>query len=467
MSIIDWIVLVAYLLTIIYFIFKIKKAKTVDDFAVGSRQIPKGIIFATLSANFIGPGYSMAIVNNAASTGIIWFFIFAAFSLQTILIGKYVAPKITQFTKAYTVGDVMGYKYGKVAKIFTGIMSFAFCAGVVGVISKAAGEIVNGLTGFPILYAIIISTSFILFYSTFGGIKSDIILDVFQFIVLGLFFPIIIILMFIKVGPETLIASIPENLLNIKTSISNVGIMAIIGFTLGCFFGESLVPPYFNRALASKSANDAKKGFVLSGLFGLAWFFVCVAMGLLAAGVVPTDGNVWMTNLKHFAPVGIFGLCITAMISIILSSQDSFLNAASVAFNKDLLFFISKNKNDQNLVNYRIVNLVVGILAVLFAYFVPTIINAILYCYTLWAPTVVLPLIIGILKKNVKPVSGVLAILFGAIVTAVWEWGLGVPEGIPSLLPGVIANQIVFWSCEIFFKKELNIKWLNPIIEEE
>ena len=467
MHYIDWIVLVLYLSTIVYLIFKIRKVNTVDDFAVGSRQIPKGIIFATLSANFIGPGYSIAIVNSAATSGIIWFFVFVAFALQTIIIGQFIAPKITQFKKAYTVGDVMGYKYGKAAKIFTGIMSFAFCAGVVGVVSKASGEIVHGLTGFPVLYAIIISTTFIIFYSTFGGIKSDIILDVFQFVVLGLFFPIIIILMFFDVGASTLISNIPPDLLNIKSSFSNVGAMVVLGFMLGCFLGESLVPPYFNRALASKSANDAKRGFLYSGLFGIVWFFVCVSMGLLAAGVVSTEGNVWMTNLKQFAPIGIFGLCITAMISIILSTQDSFLNAASVAFNKDLLFFVSKKHNTQNLVNYRIVNVAVGLCAVLFAYFVPTIINAILYCYTLWAPTIVLPLIIGILKKNVKPISGVLAIIFGTIVTVVWEWGLGVPLGIPSLVPGVIANQLVFWSCELFFKNNMNVNWLNPIKEEE
>ena len=273
--------------------------------------------------------------------------------------------------------------------------------------------------------------------------------------------------MFFKVGPETLVANIPDNLLNIKSSIANVGGMAVLGFMLGCFLGESLVPPYFNRALASKSSDDAKHGFIRSGLFGLAWFFICVSMGLLAAGVVPTDGNVWMANLKEFAPVGIFGLCIAAMISIILSSQDSFLIASSVAINKDLLFFISKKRNTQNLVNYRIVNLAVGILAITFAYFVPTIISAILYCYTLWAPTVVLPLIIGILKKNVKPISGVLAILFGATVAVVWEFALGTPGGVPSLLPGVLANQLVFWSCELFINKELNISWLKPIKEEE
>jgi len=457
MTTIDWLILVIYFALILYFILRIRKARTVDDFAVGSRQIPKGIIFATISANFIGPGYSMGLVNKAANSGIIWFFIFAAFSLQTVLVGIFLAPKINKFSKAYTVGDVMGYRYGKLAKIFTGIMSFAYCAGVVGLIAKASGEIIHGLTGFPILYTIIFSTIFILFYSTFGGIKSDIIIDTIQFVILGIFFPVIIILMFNEVGVDNLISKIPPDLLDIKFTLGTFGIM------LGFFLGESLVPPYFNRALAAKSDSAAKGGFIFSGVFSLAWFFVCVSLGLLAAGLFPSEGNIWMTNLKHFAPIGIFGLSIAAMISIILSSQDSFLNAASVSFNKDILsVFSNKKVVGEKLKSYRIVNLSVGLFAVVFAYKIPTIIDAIMFCYTLWAPTIVLPLVIGILKPNVKPLSGILAIVAGAVATGLWEWVFDSPMGLPSLLIGVVFNQIFFWSSEFLIKNRIESSLLKP-----
>lgn len=456
MSVIDWIVLVIYFAAITFFVIKIRKAKTIADFAVGSRQIPKGILFATLSATFIGPGYSMGLVNKAADSGIMWFFIFLAFSLQTVLVGFFIAPKISKFTDAYSIGDVMGLKYGKTIKIVTGILSIAYCAGVVGIISKASGFIINGLTGMPVLYAIIFSTGFILFYSTFGGIKSDIIIDTIQFIILAIFFPAIILIMFSKIGAFELISKIPANMLQIKFTLPTVGIM------LGFLLGECLVPPYFSRALAAKSSKDARAGFISSGIFSSAWFFICVAIGLLAVGLFPNSDNIWMTNLKHFAPVGFLGLSIAAMISIIMSSQDSFLNSASVSFNRDFLsVFYKRKESGEKLISYRLVNLLVGLLAVIFAYKVPTIIDAILYVYTLWAPTIVLPLIISILKKNVKPASGFLAILLGAIVTIIWEWGLKSPMGVPSLLVGIIANQLAFWISEFFFAE----RFLWPVVK--
>ncbi len=36
------------------------------------------------------------------------------------------------------------------------------------------------------------------------------------------------------------------------------------------------------------------------------------------------------------------------------------------------------------------------------------------------------------------------AITAGAIVTAVWQWGLDAPFGLDGLVPGVVANLLVF-----------------------
>jgi len=100
----------------------------------------------------------MGLANKAADKGYIWLIVFLAFSLQTILIGYFVAPKLRQFSKAYTLGDVMGYRYGKLVKVISGIMSVVLSAGFVGAIAKASGDIISAFTGLPFLIAVIIST---------------------------------------------------------------------------------------------------------------------------------------------------------------------------------------------------------------------------------------------------------------------------------------------------------------------
>ena len=76
MEIIDWIVLSGYLALTFLVVVYARSAKSFKEFAVGGRQIPGAILFATLSATIIGPGYSMGLANKASQDGYIWFTIY-------------------------------------------------------------------------------------------------------------------------------------------------------------------------------------------------------------------------------------------------------------------------------------------------------------------------------------------------------------------------------------------------------
>jgi SSS family solute:Na+ symporter len=147
MGTIDWIVIIGLFLITSSIVVYVRKARTIRDFAICSQKIP-------------GPGYSMGIANKASSEGYIWLIIFFAFSLQTILVGYFIAPKLRRFSSAMTLADVMGIRYGKLVKLISGILSVAITAGFVGVIAKATGEMLSFLTGVPFIWALIISTGF-------------------------------------------------------------------------------------------------------------------------------------------------------------------------------------------------------------------------------------------------------------------------------------------------------------------
>lgn len=457
--------LIVYFIGLVGIVLFTRKARSMEDFAVGSRQIPGGIIFATLSATFIGPGYSMGLANKAGYNGYIWLLIFLAFSLQTLLVGYFVAPRLRQFQNAYTLGDVMGYRYGKLVKIISGILSVALSAGFVGVIAKAAGDIISSITGLPFLWAVILSTVIVIIYSTFGGIKTVIITDVLQFIILAISVPLILIFMGFDVGFSELISKIPNN---INSLSGHFPAIVLFGLFLSFLLGETLIPPYANRALMAKDHKQAKKGFLMTGFFSIAWFFVCATIGILGSVLFPDADNIYLTAMNTFLPVGLLGLAIAALMSIVMSSQDSILNAASVSFNNDILaVFSDKYKDDQKaLRTSRLLNLLIGIVATIFAINVPGIVEALLYCYTLWAPTIVLPLIIATLKKDAKPIAGLAAIITGGLVTGIWEWGLGNPYQIPSLLVGVLANQVAFWLVQSFSDGSIKHNLFIPIQEK-
>ncbi len=464
MQSIDYIVIAVYFLGLLAIILMIQRAKTIEDFAVGSRQIPSSIVFASLAANAIGPGYSMGLANKAATNGYVWFLIFLAFSIQTLLVGYFVAPRLRSFSKAYTIGDIMGYRYGKLVKYISSVLTILLCIGFVGAIANASGNIINTVFGIPFIWGVIITTIAVITYTTYGGIKVDIITDVIHFIIMAIAIPSILIFMGAEKGFDNLLQQIPDK---ISTSSGGLSSMAIFGLVLSFFLGETLIPSYTNRALAAKNEQHAKSGFLKAGLFTICWFFICASIGILSASQFPESKNVFLSALKEYLPIGVYGLVVAVLVNIVMKSQDSLLNAASVALNNDILGNYKKRKTDTSnaLFVTRIFNVLIGAIAVVFAVNVPSVIDALLVCYTLWAPTIVLPLIIGVLKRNVKPISGLLAILAGAIATAIWEWGLKNPSGIPSLLIGTTANQLVFWASELIFVKEINSSLLQPIQE--
>ncbi|MBI9019442.1 MAG: hypothetical protein JEZ07_19510 [Phycisphaerae bacterium] len=319
MHIFDWVVIAIYFLLMMVIVPIVRKAKTMHEFAVGSKQIPGSILFATLSATCIGPGYSMGLANKAADKGYVWLLIFFFFSLQTILIGCFVAPKLRQFRNAYTLSDIMGIRYGKLVKLISGIFSVALCAGFVGVIAKASGDIISSITGISFIWAVIISMVFVIVYSMFGGIKIVILTDVIQFIVLAIAIPLILILMIYKNGMLGTLSNIPVKSMALSGHFT---LPALAGLCLSFFLGETLIPPYANRALMARNSNDAKKGFVLSGIFSLAWFLVCASIGVFGKSTISaSNDDIFLISMHQYLPVGLLGLVTAAIISIIMSSR--------------------------------------------------------------------------------------------------------------------------------------------------
>ena len=59
----------------------------------------------------------------------------------------------------------------------------------------------------------------------------------------------------------------------------------------------------------------------------------------------------------------------------------------------------------------------------MFALYVTSIIDALLMSYALWAPTVLIPFVAGVMFNIKNPKAALYAMFFGAIMTIVWKWG--------------------------------------------
>jgi len=273
--------------------------------------------------------------------------------------------------------------------------------------------------------------------------------DVVQFLMLAIFMPITLLIGINEVGgAEQLIARLPDSHFSI---MGDYGPGMFLSLFIAFLLGETLVPPYTQRALAAPDSRNAKIGYTISGVFGFLFYFVSSTIGLIALILYPDiSPDLAMPELIRTAlPLGITGLVLASLLAVVMSTADSYLNSASVIFVKDIYQgFINPDVGEKNkLWIERLVNLLIGIGAVVFALYATSIIDALLISYSLWAPTILIPFVLGVLLDLKCSKSAIGAIIAGALVTIVWKWGpwdLSGMTGLSALVAGVSANLLTF-----------------------
>lgn len=425
-----------------------KGVTSLAQFSVAGRSFKSAVIFATLSASFIGGGFSMGNAEKVFLFGIVNIFALWGFSLKEILVAQVIAPRMGAYQSAISVGDMMGMHYGRGAKVITGVFSVVVCAGILGAQVGSIGYIFNVFLGMKQIYGILIGCGIVIAYSTAGGMRAVVYTDVIQFILLSVGIPLTLIFGVMKVGGvAALVEAVPASRFDFPGGYGTV--LAFASLFLTFVLGETLVPPYVQRLLLSKDTGQTRKGTLWSGLFSIPFFAITGAIGLVALALKPDlDPNLSMPFvIKEVLPAGLRGVVIAGVISIVMSSADTFLNAAAVSFTNDVLGPLSGHRLGPRgeLLAVRLINLFVGVLAVVFAIRIRSILDILIYSYNFWSPIVLVPLVAAIVGVKASRRCFFLGGLAGAVGVVAWNLGLHAPLGIDGLIIGIAANGVVFF----------------------
>ncbi len=338
--------------------------------------------------------------------------------------------------------------YGNIAKIVTGILSIILCAGILGAQVGAIGYIFNVFLGIPQLYGILVGTGIVIVYSTIGGMRSVVFTDIVQFFILSIGITMTLIFGYFYVGGWSAIAaSVPAT--HFTFLGSDWTLMQFISLFLTFLLGETLIQPYVQRLFLSKKASNTAKATLWSGIFSFPFFVITGFIGIIALTIDPElNPNLAMPFvITEVLPIGLKGLVIAGVISIVMSSADSFLNGASVAFTHDVVKPLrSKEMSEkQELALTRIFNIFVGILAVIVAIKIKSILDILIYSYNFWSPVMLVPLVAAImgLKVNIKHfIAGASAGVLGVLI---WNFVFDSPGDFNGLIVGVFCNFLAFF----------------------
>ena len=446
--ILDYVIIAVYLCAILLLgLWSGKGMKSLQDFSVSHRSYGSMVIFATLSASFIGGGFSIGNAEKVFRFGIVNIVALWGFSLKEILVAKYIAPRTSNFTGVISVGDIMDRGYGKMARIVSGFFSVFLCAGIVGAQVGAMGLIFNVFLGIPSIWGILIGCGIVIAYSTVGGMRAVVLTDVIQFCVLAIGLPAALIFGLMKLGGFSAIkAAVPAGHFSIPGDAMTVG--ALLSLFLTFLLGETLVPPYVQRLFIAKDATHTARGTMLSGIFSIPFFAITGAIGLVALALEPKlDPNLAMPYvIRTVLPAGVRGIVIAGVISIVMSSADSFLNGAATCCINDIVKPLWKKPLPQRreLLLAKLTNCFVGVLAVVFAIKIRSILDILVYAYNFWAPVIVVPLAAVLLGVRVTRAAFLAGTIAGVIGVLTWNGLLRTQTGIEGLVIGVFCNLIAF-----------------------
>lgn len=461
----DYAIIIGYFLLILCVgIFVSRKVKNFDDYSTGNRNYTAPIIFATLSASFIGGGFTNGLAEKVFTMGLVYVVALWGFSLKEILVATLIAPRMTPFKEARSVGDIMGQLYGQYAKIFTGIAATGVAAGIAGAQFAAFGYVLNVLLGITPVVGVLIGTAIVVTYSTLGGLKSVVTNDVIHFVVLIIALPIVFILGLKQAGGFShIISSVPMDHVSFLGSISGI---ALIGLFLNFFFGETLVPPYVQRLLIGRDFKETAKGTLWSGLLSIPFFVLVGIIGLIALTLKPDlDPNLALPYvINTVMPVGLKGLAIAGMMAVVMSSADSFLNSAAISATHDVIKPILA-KRQMNLKNHmelklsRIVTLLTGILGAVFAISTKSALDILLLAYNFWTPFILVPLIAGIWGIRISDRGFWVSVLAGILGTMFWLVVVG-ETVLNGAIIGIALNFVTFITFYLIEKRRTSINSL-------
>ena len=415
-------VVVTYAFVLTFVAVRARAAREFTEFSLARRALPLALVFGSLAATYVGPGFSIIFVGRGFKSGLLFLGVGLAYAAQNILVGLLVAPRLRALKDCHTLGDAIGQKYDRKCQILAGIISVCVCTFFAAVMAHAGKVVLNDIFGLPGWSSVIIVVGVTALYTTFGGLRASVITDAFQFTAFSILLPLMLLLVLMFHLNGSAATFVKEASAATTAGFDSTSPIKILGLVAAFLLGETLIPPYANRALASKTTGVSRNGFVLAGLFSVVWFMVMISLGIAARSIIQGDieeDKVLLKLVESTMPAAGYALLMVVLISIIMSSLDSLLNAGAVAFTQDIVKPFAKVPDSTSLNIGRCATIVIAMIAAAVVPAVPSILDGLLICYTIWASAILPALIIGLWIKNPRPLAGILSMGAGTVVAVI------------------------------------------------
>lgn len=378
MTSVDFIVIAAFSLMIILIGLSFSKAsgKNMKSFFAAGGAVPWWINSLSLFMGFVSAGTFVVWGSIAYSSGLVSISIQWTMSIAGFLVGFLIAPKWHK-TKSLTAAEYINARLGAgVQKAYTYIY-LCIMVFMTGVYLYSVSRLLEVSTGLPLYYAIALLGSFIIIYTSVGGLWAVVVTDTLQFIILTAAAIIVVPLALDKVGGiQQFMNSLPAegffNLTNHEYTWS-----FLVGFGLYNFFYLSGQWGFVQRYTSvSTPANARKVGWLFGILYIISpiiWMLPPMIYRALNQDLsgLQNEGAYLMMS-KEVLPAGMLGLMMISLVFATTSSVQGVLNISAGVMTNDLFKNRFPATSEKNLMKVaKLSTLLFGLITIGIAMFVP------------------------------------------------------------------------------------------------
>ena len=398
LGLIDSILVGLYFAAVLFIGFRSarREKRSLEEYLLAGRALTLPMFIATLVSTWYGGilgvgefSYRYGISN--------WVVFGLPYYLFAFLFAFLLAGRIRS-TNLYTIPDKLELAYDRKTAILGAILTFLLTTPAAYVLML--GILVQLMFGWSLTVSVIISTILTTSFLYFGGLRSDVYTNMFEFLVMFLGFAVILPFAFSKFGGLDFIRShVPDPHLTWHggNSLQYILVWFFIAFW-------TLVDPAFHqRCYAAKDGKVAKRGILISIGFWFVFDFMTSTAGLYARAALPgLQQPMYSYPLLAEVTLPVFfkGLFYIGMLATIMSSLSSLVLISAISFGRDLLSRIREKTEGVHMQSYTQVGLLVSAsLSIVLALLVPSVVRLWYIIGTAIIPGLLLPVVASYFER--------------------------------------------------------------------
>ena len=466
----DYVVIVFYLLCMLGVgIYFVKRIKGEEDFYVADRSLGPMVLLATVCATIIGGSAMMGRAGKAYSEGFI-----CVMTALPYMIGMFVfsgiSGRIQQLGVRHDITSIPGLmekRFGSGAKIISSVLViFAMMGTVAAQVSATATiiKLVGGSVGISFELGAVIATVIFIIYTAASGLFGVVYTDLVQFFMLLIF-----VYLLIPITGTVRVGGLGNFWANLdKSFITPVINGSIVGDLLGDLVFTLAGAEMWQRAFAARDRKSARKGMFLGTSIYAVTIVLIFFMGLVGRQILPNvqaDYGTYDAIIPALAiellPAGVTGLALSGILSVMMSTADSYLLVSVQTCVHDIGKTISPDMNEKlELLLSRIFTVVLALGALIVALFAKGVYTIITDTFSYYAAGMGLPAMAALYWKKATK-QGIISSMVGGLgITVLWK-ALGSPLGLGATIPGILVSAVMLIGVSLVTNKTSPSAFLN------